>query len=159
MNEQFDAIDEIDAAPFAECTMIGTCRYVNRIHTRLLLDAPFARFRNATIACDCQIATESDRTNVFVTAPWKSMKLSVVVENSMHCTVIVLDATSPVASACTIAPRISAAHAGYPFGSVLHDSALLVYGIFDSRIVAPVSFVGPCRSRISIRCVSGATTL
>lgn len=159
MNEQFDAIDVIDAFPFAECTMIGTCRYVNRIHTTFRADAPPARFRNATIACDCQIATESDRTNVSVTAPWKSMKLSVVVENSMHCTVIVLVATDPLGSACTIAPRISASHAGYPFGSVLHDSALLVYGIFDSRIVALVSFVGPCRSTISIRCVCAATTL
>lgn len=70
MNEQFEAIDLIEALPFAECTMIGTCRYVNRIHTVFWLE-PVAWFsaRNATIACDCQIATESDRKNVFDTAP------------------------------------------------------------------------------------------
>jgi hypothetical protein len=159
MKLQFDAIELIPAAPGCECTMIGTWMYVNRIHTTLLLVPALARFTNATIACDCQIATESDRMNVSVTAPWKSMKLSVVVENSMHCTVIVLVATDPLDDASRIAPRISASHPGYPFGSVLHESALLWYGIFDSRIVALVSFVAPCMSRISIRCVCGAATL
>lgn len=92
------------------------------------LDDALWKFTSVTVDDDCQIATESVRTVDDVTTPARFMKLMSVVDNSMHCTVIVVPAIVPLDDASRTAPRCNVE---------------LVYDMPLNCIADPVMYVEP----------------